>query len=69
MPAAISPLDGYLSATCMLACSRRSDSRAQEKNSRRKKKRFPGVQLNLLPTYRRALPSEHLEQATCMHEV
>ena len=28
-----------------------------------KKKRFPGVQLNSLPTYRRALLSERLEQA------
>ena len=83
----------------IVACSRRSDSRAREKNSRgkpkRKKKnegrlegergrervlslslppfppssrprprpRFPGVQLNSLPTYRHALLSEHLEQA------
>ena len=61
----------------MLACSRRSDSRAQDKNSRRKKKnegrlegergspspRFRGLQLNSLPTYRRALPSERLEPA------
>ena len=64
-----------------LACSKRSDSRAGGKNSRRKKKRvqtrlslsppsppvpsprFPGVQLNSLPTYRRALLSERLEQA------
>ena len=62
-----------------LACSRRSDSRAREKNSRREKKpgktrggkgessprppRFPGVQLKSLPTYRRALLSERLEQA------
>ena len=60
---------------CVVACSRRSDSRAREKNSRRKKKRgetrgfppprFPGVQLNSLPTYRRAL-SERLEQASCV---
>ena len=35
--AAISPLYGYLSATCMLACSRSSDSRVREKNSWRKK--------------------------------
>ena len=62
----------------MLACSRRSDSRAPDKNSRRKKKknegrlegergspspRFRGLQLNSLPTYRRALPSERLEPA------
>ena len=58
-----------------LACSRRSDIRARGKNSRRKKKRgetglslslrprFPSVQLNSLPTYPRALLSEHLEQA------
>ena len=62
-----------------LACSKRSDSWARGKNSRRKKKRgqtrlslspppvpsprFPGVQLNTLPTYRRALLSERLEQA------
>ena len=66
-----------------LACSRRSASRAREKNSRRKKKRgktrggkgemaplfsppprSPGVQFNSLPTDRRALLSERLEQAT-----
>ena len=54
----------------LLACSRRSDSRAPEKNSRRKKKKrgetlslFTGVQLNSLPTYRRVLLSERLEQA------
>ena len=56
-----------------LACSRRSDSRAREKNSRRKKmrvplcsplSRFPDVQFNSLPTDRRALLSERLEQAT-----
>ena len=41
-----------------IACSRWSDSRAQKKNSR-----FPGVQLNSLPTYRRARLSECLEQA------
>ena len=41
-----------------IACSRRSDSRAQEKNSR-----FPSVQLNSLPAYRRARLSERLEQA------
>ena len=63
-----------------VACSRRSDRRAREKNSRRKKNegrlegerppsslppplRFPGVQLNSLPTYRRALLSERLEQS------
>ena len=68
-----------------LACSRRSDSRAREQNSRRKKNegrlggerppssplvpppppplRFPGVKLNSLPTYRRALLSERLEQS------
>ena len=60
-----------------LACSRRSDIRARGKNSRRKKNegrldcrshsspppRFPSVQLNSHPTYRRALLSEHLEQA------
>ena len=73
-------------STIGLACSRRSDCRAREKNSRREKKRgetrrgkgertlappsspsppcFPGVQLNSLPTYRRALLSERLEQAT-----
>ena len=74
----------------LLACSRRSDSRAREKNSRRKKKRgmnrggkgekvlsppppvpprFPGVQLNSLPTYRRALLSERLEQASQLLEM
>ena len=78
----------------IVACSRRSDSRAREKNSRGKPKkkrrgetrggkgerkrslafaspvppppatpRFPGVQLNSLPTYRHALLSEPLEQA------
>ena len=60
----------------MLACSRRSDSRAQDKNSRRKKNegrlegerespfpRFRGLQLNSLPTYHRALLSERLESA------
>ena len=62
-----------------LACSRRSDIRARGKNFTKKKKtrgdwtvglawpppppRFPSVQLNSLPTYRRALLSEHLEQA------
>ena len=75
-------------ATPLLACPRRSDSRAREKNSRRKKmketregkgessvalapppvpfppSRFLGVQFNSLPTYRRALLSEPLEQAT-----
>ena len=66
-----------------VACSRRSDSRAQEKNSRRNKKRgetrggkpplprFPGVQLNSLPTYRLCLLSERRnrlsEQATNKH--
>ena len=78
--------------TCgRLACPRRSDSRAREKNSRRKKKRvearggkgqrtfsrsspalapppppapFPRVQLNSPPTYRRALLSEQLGQAS-----
>ena len=44
-----------------LACSRRSDSRAREKNSRRKIKKKRGVQLNSLPTYRRTLLSERLE--------
>ena len=71
-----------------VACSRRSNSRAREKNSRRIKKegrlegergkgegtflalappsppRFPGVQFNSLPTDRRALLSERLEQVT-----
>ena len=63
-----------------VACSRRSDSRAREKNSRRKKNEgrlegerppssplppasFSDVQLNSLPTYRRALLSERLEQS------
>ena len=65
-----------------LACSRRLDSRAREKNSRRKKTRkrlegergnyrptpqssplFPGVQFNSLPTDRRVLLSERMEQA------
>ena len=52
------------------ACSRRSDRRAREKNSRRKKNkgrleapppppRFPGVQFNSLPY---PLLSERLEQ-------
>ena len=66
-----------------IVCSRRSDSRAREKNSRRKKnegrlegkrgrellslsstlpRRFPGVKFNSLPTDRRALLSERLEQ-------
>ena len=45
-----------------IACSRRSDSRAREKNSRRKKEKKQ-QQLNSLPTYRRALLSERLEQA------
>ena len=40
-----------------IACSRRSDSRAQKKNSH-----FPGVQHNSLPTYCRARLSECLEQ-------
>ena len=68
----------------LIVCSRRSDSRALEKNSGRKKKgrlegergrellslssplprRFPGVQFNSLPTDRRALLSERLEQAS-----
>ena len=39
---------------CILACSRRSDSR---------------VQLNSLPTYRRALLSERLEQASCIQAI
>ena len=60
-----------------LACSRPSNIRAPGKNSPKKKKtrgdwtvalilpppRFPSVQLNSHPTYRRALLSEHLEQA------
>ena len=55
-----------------IACSRRSDSRAREKNSRRVKKKqnrgppppvFPVYNLTRSPTYRRALLSEHLEQA------
>ena len=66
-------------ADSIVGFSRRSDSRAREKNSRRKKKRgkirggkgertvppprFPGVQFNSPPTYRRALLSERLEQA------
>ena len=41
-----------------IAYSRHSDCRAQEKNSR-----FPGVQLNSLPTYCRSRLSERLEQA------
>ena len=52
-----------------LACSRCSDSRAREKNSR--PPLFPPpplpppiVQPNSLPTYRRALLSERLEQAS-----
>ena len=47
-----------------VARSRRSDSRAREKNPRRKKKRVEtrGVQPNSLPTYHRALLSERLEQ-------
>ena len=82
----------------IVACSRRSDSRAREKNSRGKPKkkkrrgetrggkgertrslafaspvppprppRFPGVQLNSLPTYRHALLSERLEQARFLY--
>ena len=59
-----------------LACFRRSDSRARQKNSRRKKNegtplvlspppRFPGVQFNLFPTDRCALLSdEPLKHAT-----
>ena len=31
-------------------------------------RRFPGVQLNSLPTYRRALLSERLEQAIHLHK-
>ena len=47
---AASPLYGYLSATCMLACSRRSDSRAREKNSRSKKENvFPVYNLTCSP--------------------
>ena len=61
-----------------LACSRRSDIRARGKIHEEKKRgetglslsfplppppRFPSVQLNSHPTYRRALLSEHLEQA------
>ena len=42
--------------------SRRSDSRAREKKKR-------GVQLNSLPTYRRALLSERLEQASTNQSV
>ena len=44
-----------------IACSRRTDSTAGEKNS--PPPRFPVVQLDSLPTYRRALLSECLEQA------
>ena len=59
-----------------LACFRRSDSRARQKNSRRKKMRasplfspppprFPGVPFNLFPTDRCALLSdEPLKHAT-----
>ena len=48
-----------------VACSRCSDSRAREKNSRRKKKNEgrTGVQFNALPTDRGALLSERVEQA------
>ena len=42
-----------------VACSRRSDSRAREKNSR-----LEVYNLTRSPTYRRALLSERLEQAT-----
>ena len=45
-----------------IACSRRSDSTAGEKNS--PSAHFPVVQLNWLPTYRCALLSERLEQAS-----
>ena len=72
-------------STIGLACSRRSDCRAGEKFTKRKKRGetrrgkgertlaplppppsacFPGVQLNSLPIYCRALLSERLEQAT-----
>ena len=48
-----------------LACSRRSDSRARQKNSRPPLVSPPLiVQPNSLPTYRRALLSERLEQAS-----
>ena len=51
-----------------LACSRRSDSRAREKNSRPPLASPPPpppiVQPNSLPTYRRALLSERLQQAS-----
>ena len=64
--------------TRFLACFRRSDSRARQKNSRRKKNegtpavlspppppRFPGVQFKSFPTDRRALLSdERLKHAT-----
>ena len=46
----IARLRFYVYVKQHLACSRRSDSRAREKNSRRKNKRFPGVQLDSLPT-------------------
>ena len=54
------------STDTLLACSTRSDSRAREKNSRRRKKNEGRVHLNSLPTYRRALLSERLEQANTL---
>ena len=79
-PAFISQLISYskfwfeTNTVALIACSRLSDSRPREKHSQGKKKNEgrlegkggDGVQLNSLPTYRRALLSERLEQAIAL---